>query len=368
MAEAGGHTNRDRHAWETPGTYRVSDGVHRIPLPLPGDALRSVNVYAIEHDEGIVLIDAGQHLIEARSALEKALSSLGFEFGDISAIYVTHIHRDHYTQAVALRREFNIPISIGVGEEGSFRAISEAASSSGSRNADLLIEAGAAELAKALARLTSAEASDVGIFERPNAWLIEDEGLSLSGRELRVLTTPGHTQGHVVFVDFAHQLLFSGDHVLPHITPSIAFEPVRSPLPLNDFIHSLAKVRGLPDLQLLPAHGPIQASTHARIDELLIHHETRLDRSMEHLVDGPKTAWEVANRLRWTRRERQLSELDLLNQFLATMETKFHLDLLVHRHLATTESSDGVLAYKAMGASTNATDSRDRNVARDVVN
>ena len=33
--------------------------------------------------------------------------------------------------------------------------------------------------------------------------------------------------------------------------------------PLGDFLGSLAKVRGLPDLRLLPAHGPVAPSTHA---------------------------------------------------------------------------------------------------------
>ena len=34
--------------WTLPGAYEVADGVHRIPLPLPMDGLRAVNVYALE--------------------------------------------------------------------------------------------------------------------------------------------------------------------------------------------------------------------------------------------------------------------------------------------------------------------------------
>src|SRR5580700_6317227 len=40
-------------AWITPGAYEVAPGVHRIPLPLPSDALRAVNVYAIEDEDGL---------------------------------------------------------------------------------------------------------------------------------------------------------------------------------------------------------------------------------------------------------------------------------------------------------------------------
>ena len=74
-------------------------------------------------------------------------------------------------------------------------------------------------------------------------------------RTLAVVATPGHTQGHVVFVDAAAGLLFAGDHVLPHITPSIGFEPVPVELAAGRLPHSLRLVRELPDRRLLPAHG-----------------------------------------------------------------------------------------------------------------
>ena len=92
---------------------------------------------------------------------------------------------------------------------------------------------------------------------------------------IAAVSTPGHTQGHFVFADLGAGLLFSGDHVLPTITPSIGFEPAYAALPLGDFLGSLAKVRAMPDLRLLPAHGAAAPSTHARVDELVAHHEVR---------------------------------------------------------------------------------------------
>ena len=62
-----------------------------------------------------------------------------------------------------------------------------------------------------------------------NGWPPHQE-IELKSRTLRVVPTPGHTQGHVVFTDSASGLLFAGDHVLPHITPSIGFEPVSASL------------------------------------------------------------------------------------------------------------------------------------------
>ena len=45
--------------WAEPGAWPVAPGVHRIPLPLPMDGLKAVNVYALETDDGLTLVDAG---------------------------------------------------------------------------------------------------------------------------------------------------------------------------------------------------------------------------------------------------------------------------------------------------------------------
>jgi glyoxylase-like metal-dependent hydrolase (beta-lactamase superfamily II) len=134
-----------------------------------------------------------------------------------------------------------------------------------------------------------------------------------------------------VFTDDADGVLFAGDHVLPHITPSIALEPVDATLPLGDYLTSLAALRTRPDMWLLPAHGPVTGSVHARIDELLVHHDTRLDATAAAIAAGTSTAYETARSLRWTRRGRSFAELDEFNQMLAVSETLAHLDLLVAR-------------------------------------
>jgi len=69
--------------WAEPGAYPVAPGVHRVPLPLPTDGLRAVNVYVIEAGDGLVLIDSGWALDAAREALTSALASLGAGLGDI---------------------------------------------------------------------------------------------------------------------------------------------------------------------------------------------------------------------------------------------------------------------------------------------
>ncbi|MGL1622428.1 MBL fold metallo-hydrolase, partial [Vibrio parahaemolyticus] len=89
-----------RAAWVEPGPQEVADGVYRIPLPLPLDALRAVNVYALRTDEGLTLIDGGWALAESHDELTRALERLGRRPAEIRHCLVTHAHRDHYTQAV----------------------------------------------------------------------------------------------------------------------------------------------------------------------------------------------------------------------------------------------------------------------------
>jgi glyoxylase-like metal-dependent hydrolase (beta-lactamase superfamily II) len=189
---------------------------------------------------------------------------------------------------------------------------------------------GATELADMLAKhLASQRELHDHVWPMPDEWLANGPVSVSADRTLEVVETPGHTRGHVVFHDLDASLLFAGDHVLPTITPSIGFEPALSPNPLGDFLASLAVVRGRPDATLLPAHGPVTPSVHARVDELVAHHGKRLDETEHAVARGADTVFEVARQLKWTRRERVLADLDPFNQMLAIAETGAHLELLV---------------------------------------
>jgi glyoxylase-like metal-dependent hydrolase (beta-lactamase superfamily II) len=336
--------SEDRHGWVEPGVFEVAPGVHRIPLPLPTDGLRAVNVYAIESRDGLVLVDSGWALEVAQTRLEQSLGALGYEFGDIRRFLVTHMHRDHYTLAVALRRIYGPKIALGIGEQPSLERVIDRRLDG---HATEMVRWGASDLAKEwLETFGSREDPEAGRrYELPDEWLDGTTDIDLGDRTLVALPTPGHTQGHVVFVDERAGVLFAGDHVLPHITPSIGFQPEPAKLPLGDYLDSLRLVRSYPDLRLLPAHGPVTPSVHARVDELLAHHEERLAETLAAVRDGAGTAYEAAMRLGWTRRHRRFDELDLFNKTLATGETAAHLDVLVVRGELRSSTAAGVVEY-----------------------
>lgn len=328
--------------WTEPGAHPVASGVYRIPLPLPQDGLRAVNVYVVETDDGLVLVDGGWALDGARRQLESSLREIGHKVPDIGQFLVTHVHRDHYTQAVAIRREFGATVSLGGGEEPNLRFIREQAERR-SPQIPRLGEAGAQDLIDDWRLVMGERAPDLSNWELPDTWLTETT-LGFGGRRMEAIATPGHTQGHFVFADLTEGLLFAGDHVLPHITPSIGFEPVPTRSALGDYLGSLANVLSLPDLRLLPAHGPVASSTHQRVDELLAHHKERLEACMSAITGGCETAYDVAQQLRWTRRERRFVELDPFNAVLATLETLSHLELLAARgRLVSSRGADAIV-------------------------
>lgn len=330
-------------SWTEPGAHPVADGVHRIPLPLPTDGLRAVNVYVLETDDGLVLIDGGWAIPESRAQFDLSLKDIGYTVADIRRFLVTHMHRDHYTQAIAVRREVGSHVALGVGDKATLDLMHDDVTNE-DPNAARLRAAGAEVLAvgwRALMR----NRPPIDDFGYPDEWLERDGVIEVGARTLDAVPTPGHTQGHFVFADRRAGLLFAGDHVLPTITPSIGFEPVLSPNPLGDFLDSLALVRSRPDARLLPAHGPVADSVHARVDELVAHHGARLDETERAVAAGATTAYDVARQLRWTRRLRTLEELDPFNQMLAISETGAHLQLLAAQGRVTATDDGNIRRY-----------------------
>ena len=378
----------DRYAWTEEGAHPVAPGVHRIPLPLPSDGLRAVNVYAIESDSGLVLIDSGWALANALDQLKRSLAAIGAGLPDVRQFLVTHMHRDHYTQAVEVRRLLGTTIALGEGEKPSIDGLLSADFRPLRAQLAILRSAGAAPVADRLAELTSGgpgtqrSGADLGTggpgtggpgtgpqdlgplspaipalrrgtpvgaalgYEAPDEWICGQQVFNVGSRTLTAVETPGHTRGHVVFADTEAGLLFAGDHVLPHITPSLGFQEAPSAEPLREYLQSLSVVRQLPDMRLLPAHGPVSPSTHARIDELTEHHAQRLRIMADVLSGGERTGYDVAMSVAWTSRQRKLGELDLMNQMLAVCETVYHLDLLVAQGTAVSQvGEDRVRRY-----------------------
>ena len=73
---------------------------------------------------------------------------------------------------------------------------------------------------------------------------------------------------------------------------------------------------------VLPGHGPVFHDLEGRIDELLLHHEERLELMYAEIKGDPKTPFEVSGAV-------FRETLTLYEQCFALAETLAHLDHLV---------------------------------------
>ncbi|MBI3214188.1 MAG: MBL fold metallo-hydrolase [Mycobacterium sp.] len=335
------HSGRDEH--DTDG---LPSHVVRIPLPLPLRDLREVNVYAVIGTDGITLVDSGWADEASEAVLVAALDRLGFAPQDVRRVVVTHHHWDHFSRAIDWQRRYGTTVMIGREEHHSIEAFDERTGAYPVQ-AQLLRAAGAVALSETIAALP------LETFERnvplgpADVWL--DDGLLIDcgGVDLIARSTPGHTRGHIVYEDRRSGLAFTGDHILPRITPSIALERMPEQLPLRSYLASLKLFLDLPDATMLPAHGAVTASVKARAEELLDHHRERLDLARELVAAGNSTAYEVARRMRWTRHERTIDELGAVHGMTAILEMLAHLELLVSQQVLQRAEESGVNHYVA---------------------
>ena len=95
---------------------------------------------------------------------------------------------------------------------------------------------------------------DAGRSVTPDRWLSHGEALQIGKAQFKVRHCPGHTPGHVIFVDEAHRIGFFGDVLF---RGSIG----RTDFPRGDHAQLLAsiaeRILTLPDdFRFIPGHGP----------------------------------------------------------------------------------------------------------------
>jgi glyoxylase-like metal-dependent hydrolase (beta-lactamase superfamily II) len=75
----------------------------------------------------------------------------------------------------------------------------------------------------------------------PDILLNDGDLVPGTGRRLRAVWTPGHTPGHLCLHEEAEDVLLTGDHVLPRITPNIAQMAHTDDPPLAAYLESLGR-------------------------------------------------------------------------------------------------------------------------------
>lgn len=354
-------------------------GVWSIAVPIPDNPLGHTLVHLLDTDSGPVLIDTGWDDPSSWDALVAGLVGCGVDIRDVHGVLITHHHPDHHGLSARVRESSGAWVAMHAADAAVVRRTREHEPGLWyGYLADRLAASGAPEdhVAPLLAARANGRARPLpGVGAAlPDRAIAPGELLDLPGRRLRAVWTPGHTPGHVcLHLEEAHPAgrpghgrLFSGDHLLPGITPHIGLyedpdegsdegsgtgpdaavvtDPSPRGDPLGDYLASLERVARLSPAEVLPAHQHAFTDAEGRVRDLLAHHEARLA-DLRALLATPLTAWQLAESMRWNR---PWAEIPYASKNIAVSEAEAHLRRLVKQGLAEPVPGSAPVTYQAV--------------------
>lgn len=305
----------------------IASGIYQLQVPIPDNPLGHLNAYVVRGTAGWLMIDTGWHTPDAFNALKSGLEDLGLDVTDISKIVLTHVHPDHFglagrikhlsprTDLLAHRWESDLI-------ESRYIKFSELQD----KVAAMLERHGAPEADLSSLRSASMPALQFVTVTLPDHILYGGETISTGVYDLEVIWTPGHSPGHICLYEPKNRLLFSGDHILPTITPNIAYHVQSGDNPLGDYECSLHKVENLPVAKVLPGHQQIFTDLRGRIEGIIAHHDKRSIEILHVIAGKPSNAFEISSRVVWNVPGLTWEQYPPLQRRFAVTETIAHLE------------------------------------------
>ncbi|TCO46538.1 MBL fold metallo-hydrolase [Actinocrispum wychmicini] len=290
-------------AWkrkELPPVERVRAGLWSVPVPIPHNPLRYTISYISVADDGLLVVDPGWFSDVTWEALTAGLGVIGASVSDVVGVVVTHMHADHHGLSGRIREESGAWVAMHPAEADQlpvrfFRTLPETA------DKDWLRASGVPDDVAEQMTFSLAAMKPFMDMVEPDILLADGDLVPHGDRTLRAVWTPGHTPGHLCLHDEATDVLLTGDHVLPRISPNIGLALVDED-PLSNYIASLKRIAEFDTAEVLPAHEYRFRGIAARTVALVQHHRERCDEITAVLTEaGAATAWEVTERLTWSR-------------------------------------------------------------------
>ncbi|WP_430782588.1 MBL fold metallo-hydrolase [Actinoplanes sp. G11-F43] len=320
--------NAQQAAWKartSPPVEKLAGGLVSVPVPIPNNPLRYTLSYLIPGDDGLVVVDPGWDSDIGWTALLAGLAEAGATAADVTGVVLTHVHPDHHGLTARLRDASGAWVAMHPAERDSMlhdREHQPVVALAGWLR-DLHVPE--AEINGLLGTFGSAVDQHFAPLADPDVLLADGDLVPLAGRRIRAIWTPGHTPGHLCLLDAEAQLLLTGDHVLPRITPNVGLQPGGGN-PLGDYLESLDKTSAYDDCEALPGHEYRFHGIAARTAELAAHHHAR-GAEIVTAVDrlGGPTIWDLAAALTWSRPWTEIGPMKVA----AVAETAAHVELLI---------------------------------------
>ena len=231
----------------------LAPGLTRITAPNASPyTFTGTNSFLIGGDK-VALVDPGPEDAAHLESLHRAIAGR-----PVTAILLTHTHRDHSAAAAALSQRYDAPLWFG----------------------------GQHRLSRPLRRFERnpiKRSCDWDLI--PDRTLLDGEIIEAGDMQVTVHTTPGHCANHLAFGLPEADILLSGDHVMGWNSTLVAV-PDGS---MADYFTSLDKVIALPYRHYHPAHGGPIADGPAHAAALKAHRQMRNDQLLAAVGSGAKT-------------------------------------------------------------------------------
>lgn len=318
--------------------------IYRLAVPFANIAIQATNCYIICSGDDALVIDTGAPSAEAEAVLRAGMDELGLEDRRVS-FFLTHMHLDHAGLVDRIVSPGQTVYMSHIDRTTALR--SQVVCFREARQ--MLLEAGIDQTdASGYARIIAEPPLfDLGSYR---VVPLEDGARLKVGKvSLEVVSTPGHTAGHQALYCRQSGALFSGDHVLSIISPSIAAAPDVHDSLLS-YLHSLAKVEDLQPKTLYVSHGDLRTGFLQRIERLRRHHLARVEEAYDIVEETPgSTAAQVIRSLRWNVPYDSWEQISFLQRSIIVSSGIAVLDYLVGQGRVTYHREDGVDRYLVCG-------------------
>jgi glyoxylase-like metal-dependent hydrolase (beta-lactamase superfamily II) len=260
---------------------QIADGLWIIDLGFQGRQ-GVIAAYLIAGNGEVALIETGPS--STVYALVSGINAAGFALGDLTAVLLTHIHLDHAGAAGVLARH-NPNLAVYVHPFGAPHL---------------------ADPAKLIASATRIYGEQMGplwgqiapVPEPQVRPLADGESISIAGRILTALFTPGHANHHIAFWDAAAGAVFTGD-VGGIRMPGTDYVCAPTPPPELDpaaWAESVVRLKNLNARRLLLTHYGAFDDVELHLDQILPHLDDFIAIA-EHALNREASQEELTNEL-----------------------------------------------------------------------